>query len=290
MKRRAFVLLLVLLPIAASSAAPQARGRSDGRPRETASDSGVNHTVQRGETLFSIAEKYYGDGYSWVRIKEYNPWVDQDHLNIGEIIHIPDPRYIPAGAVASSDSGGGGGSKTSFNLPSARSLFAWVPNLSAVSIFGRNLNQIILILLVWFFIHFAVQGVFVWFAAHLAFVKDVSIKKAMRATLQSESLALFCIIVASLVGLMLLYIGTTSPGKPVSAEILSTAEDYLGSPMGMALSGMLIVGLYAFLGIRFIPPAFGIQAGRGIAVVMISILIPHLIGMYLLGHRMGIIN
>ena len=290
MKRRTIVLLLVLLATAADPvAAKPPKGRADGRPRETASESGVNHTVQRGETLFSIAEKYYGDGYAWVKIKEYNPWVDQERLNIGEIIHIPDPRYRPA-AASPGEPGAAGGSKTSFNLPTARSLFAWVPNLGSVSLFGRNLNQIVLILLFWFLIHFAIQGVFVWFAAHLAFVKDVSIKKAMRATLQSESLALICIIMASLVGLMLLYIGTTSPGKPVSAEILSTAEDYLGSPMGMALSGILIVGLYAFLGVRFIPPAFGIQAGRGIAVVMISILIPHLIGMYLLGHRMGIIN
>src|SRR5262245_10583509 len=108
MKRKAIVLLLVLLPIAANSADAKPKGRADGRPKETASDTGVNHTVQRGETLFSLAEKYYGDGYAWVRIKEYNPWVDQDHLNIGEIIHIPDPKYVPEGAAASGDSGGGG--------------------------------------------------------------------------------------------------------------------------------------------------------------------------------------
>ena len=45
-----------------------------------------------------------------------------------------------------------------------------------------------------------------------------------------------------------------------------------------------------FLGIRFIPPAFGIQAGRGVMVVLLSILLPHLIGFYLLSHRIGLIN
>lgn len=256
-------------------------GDRAGRSKLAPGEGGINHTVQRGETLFSIAEKYYGNGYEWVRLKEYNPWVDQERLNIGEIIHIPEPKHLPRGSTK----------KQSFlNLPSGGSLLSWIPGLQGVSLFGKNLQQILMMVFTWFTLHFSIQGIFVWFAAHLAFVKDVSIRKAMKATFQSESLALICILVVGFVGLMLLYVGTTSPGKPVSAELVSTAEDYLQSPTGMAIAGILLVALYGFLGIRFIPPAFGIQAGRGMAVVLISILLPHLIGLYLVSHRMGLIN
>ncbi len=240
----------------------------------------IKHKVKRGETLFSIAEKYYGTGYEWVKLKEYNPWVDQDHLPIGEIIVIPDPRRIPL-----SESG-----NTSLNPGNPQSLLGWIPDLGNMSLFGKSMVQILLILMTWFFFHFILQGIFVWFAAHLAFVKDVSMKKAMKATFQSESLAFACLFMACIVGLMLLYVGTTSPGNPVTAELLATAETYLGSPSGILVAGLVIVAVYGFLGIRFIPPAFGMEPGRGIAVVFISILLPHLIGFYLLGHRIGIIN
>jgi hypothetical protein len=89
---------------------------------------------------------------------------------------------------------------------------------------------------------------------------------------------------------MLIYVGTTSPGNPVTPELLTTAEGYLASPSGTILAGLLLVGLYGFLGLRFIPPAFGLPTGRGLAVVLIAILIPHLVGFYLVSHRMGLIN
>jgi hypothetical protein len=281
MKTKALITFVLALAVAGSPASAKPRGtKADRNKTPPAAEAGINHTVKPGETLFSIAEKYYGNGYEWVRLKEYQPWVDPDHLVPGEVIHVPDAPYGFRG----------GSGMTSLDLPSGRSLFAWMPTLGNVSLFGRSLNQVILILLVWFVLHFSIQGLFVWFAAHLAFVKDVSMKKAMRATLQSESLALICVVMAAVVGLMLLYVGTTSPGKPVTADLLSTAEEYLGSPSGIAIGGMLLVSLYGFLGIRFIPPAFGIQPGRGVAIVMVAILVPHLIGFYLLGHRMGLLN
>jgi len=279
MKQPIAIAIALLLSLGTSAAWAKPKPKPD-KPRTAAQEAGVNHVVQRGETLFSIAERYYGNGYEWVKLKEYNPNIDQEHLNIGEIIYVPDPKHVPADSPV----------RTSLNPPSKRSLFAWMPSFAGVSFFGRSLSQIIIICLTWFAAHFSIQGIFVWFAAHLAFVKDVNLKKALRATLQSESLAFICVIVAGVVGLMLLYVGTTSPGKPLSTEILGTAEEYLGSPTGMALCGILLVALYGFLGIRFIPQAFGIQAGRGLTVVMIAILIPHLIAMYLVGHRMGLID
>ena len=289
MKNSALLLLVawVVVPAPLGQAAP-GEPRPEGLPPQAAeeTDGGVNHVVQRGETLFSIAEKYYGNGYEWVRLREYNTWVDHEHLNIGEIIYIPEPRRIPAEARAAAAAAG---RTNSLNVPSLGGL-SWLPGLNEVSLFGRNLSQLLGLLAAWFVTHFSLQGLFVWFAAHLAFVKDVSMKKALRATLQSETLAVVCVAMMAGVAMMLVYVGTTSPGNPVSAELLATAEDYLRTPMGMVLSGILLVGLYVFLGIRFIPQAFGIQAGRGMAVVVIAILIPHLVAMYLVGHRLGVIR
>ena len=47
---------------------------------------------------------------------------------------------------------------------------------------------------------------------------------------------------------------------------------------------------YGFLGLRFIPQAFGAQGARGVAVVLFAILIPHVLGVYLVGHRLGFIG
>ena len=271
--KKLVAVLIVLAPVGTALADPGG-----------ASANGINHTVKRGETLFSIAETYYGNGYEWVKLKEYNPWVEDDKLNVGEIIHVPEPKQMPGVAAAA------GGGQTSFNLAGPRVLFSWIPKFSGVSLFGRNLFQVILFLMAWFLVHCTLQGFIIWFAAHLTFVKDVSMKKAMRATLQAESLAFLCFFMFFFMGLMLLYVSTTSPGKPVGPEILGAAEQYMTSPTGMVLCGLIVVGLYVFLGIRFIPPVFGIETGRAVALVVIGILLPHFIGLFLVGHRMGLIQ
>jgi hypothetical protein len=276
MKKNFIVVAVLLLSVQASPLLAKPKGAA------AAVVGGQNHTVKRGETLFSIAEEYYGSGYEWMRLKEYNGWIeDPNKLNIGEIIYIPDAKGAPATF---------GRGQTSRDPGNGRPLIGWLPNLKGVTFFGKTVYQLILILMAWFIIHFTVEGLFVWFAAHLAFVKDVSIKKAMRATLQAESLAFICLVMVAVIGLMLLYVGTTSPGKPLGPELLGTAEQYIGTPSGMMLAGLLMVGLYGFLGIRFIPPAFGVQSGQGVAIVLIAILLPHLIGFYLIGHRMGVIS
>ena len=280
MKTRAIIILTVLLAVPATSAFAKPKGWKEPKP-PAADANAVNHVVRPGETLSSIAEKYYGNRYDWVRLKEYNPQIENpDKVPIGEIVFVPDPHT----RVVSSGPG-----RTSLN-PGGGRLLGFMPNLSGVTFFGRTIYQIALILMIWFFFHFTSQGLFVWFAAHLAFVQDVTIKKAMRATLQSESLAFLSLLMVGVIGLVLLYVGTTSPGKPVSAELFGTAEEYLGSPTGILVFGLLIVGLYGFLGLRFVPPAFGVQPGRGVAIVLIAILLPHLIGFYLVGHRMGLIS
>lgn len=40
----------------------------------------ATHKVQRGETLWSICEKYYGDAFLWPKLWEMNPFVTNPHL------------------------------------------------------------------------------------------------------------------------------------------------------------------------------------------------------------------
>lgn len=46
------------------------------------------HVVQRGEWLWSIAERYLGDGSRWKEIVDANPGIDRDHL-VGQKLLIP---------------------------------------------------------------------------------------------------------------------------------------------------------------------------------------------------------
>ena len=48
----------------------------------------TNHTIERGDTLFDIAQAYYGDGNQWYTIAEVNPDLNPNNLQIGQRIHI----------------------------------------------------------------------------------------------------------------------------------------------------------------------------------------------------------
>lgn len=47
------------------------------------------HTVVKGETLWSIAESSYGSGYNWVDIKKANN-LETDNIEVGQKLVIPD--------------------------------------------------------------------------------------------------------------------------------------------------------------------------------------------------------
>lgn len=253
----------------------------------------ANHTVQPGETLFRIAEIYYGNGYRWTDIVQFNTWVDPDHLIVGSTLYIPNPVKRPASGGPSTR-GNPGTSRTTQNpsLGPTRpgSLGTLFRDLGGATFFGVSIYKVLLFLAVWFVVHAAIQGSFVWFAAHLSFVKEVSFGKAMRATIQAEGLATIFLLVVGLTTLAMVYVGTAPPGKPSLVDLLGTVESYLGSSVGMAVSGFLLVGLYVFLGIRFIPQTFNIPGTQGFAVVFLAILVPHLIFLYLLGSRLGFIG
>jgi len=51
------------------------------------------HTVVKGETLWSIAENSYGSGYNWVDIKKSNS-LTTDTIEVGQKLVIPDDITI----------------------------------------------------------------------------------------------------------------------------------------------------------------------------------------------------
>jgi hypothetical protein len=62
-------------------------GASSSPPR--AGSSARRHTVTRGETLWSIATRYYNDGNLWRRIADANGIRDPRKLAIGRVLTIP---------------------------------------------------------------------------------------------------------------------------------------------------------------------------------------------------------
>ena len=58
-------------------------------PPTTSGGSVRRHRVQSGETLSSIAARYYGDASAWRRVAEANPGLDVDRLAIGLVILVP---------------------------------------------------------------------------------------------------------------------------------------------------------------------------------------------------------
>jgi tetratricopeptide (TPR) repeat protein len=49
----------------------------------------TRHTVQKGETLTNIAEKYYGDYKKFKMLADYNQLADPKKIKIGQVIMIP---------------------------------------------------------------------------------------------------------------------------------------------------------------------------------------------------------
>lgn len=74
---------------------PAAPPKAPGAP--TAGETGTEqaatgrqkHVVAKGETYWSLAQKYYHDGSQWKRIAEANPGVKPDELRAGITINIP---------------------------------------------------------------------------------------------------------------------------------------------------------------------------------------------------------
>lgn len=62
------------------------------------------HKVAAGESLWVIAEDYYGDGHLWKKIRDANPGIDENRLLEGQVLVIP-PKEGPAKPTAPTGSG-----------------------------------------------------------------------------------------------------------------------------------------------------------------------------------------
>jgi hypothetical protein len=164
-------------------------------------------------------------------------------------------------------------------------------NVSGKTVLGLTLEKAIMVLFIIFMLHALVEVVLVWLAANITFVKDVSFKKSMKAIFMTEMLTFTTLVALAVVGILLLYLGTDpAPQAAGGAQLFPTLEGYLRSPTGMALACFAVLALYIILSLRFLPQVFGVPMSQGITLMTLAILIPHLIGMYLVGQRTGIIQ
>jgi len=54
----------------------------------------TTHTVTAGETLWTIAERYYKSGYNWVDIQKENSLANADAIEVGQTLTIPNATPI----------------------------------------------------------------------------------------------------------------------------------------------------------------------------------------------------
>lgn len=59
---------------------------------------GKTYTVEKGDSLWKIAETAYGSGYNWTDIASENKLVKADMIEVGQVLSIPDvqPKTLTA--------------------------------------------------------------------------------------------------------------------------------------------------------------------------------------------------
>lgn len=58
------------------------------------------YTVKAGDTLFSIAEKYYQDGYKYPEIVKENNLTNVDQIEVGQVLQIPKLEAVASPEVS----------------------------------------------------------------------------------------------------------------------------------------------------------------------------------------------
>ena len=260
---------------------------------------GYNHKVQSGESLFSIAQKAYGDGLQWAHIWEANPWIDPDHrIRAGEIVYVPpwDDSWgtparsrlageLPALPPANSDTSA---NPSGASLPGAAIFRNLARDVSEKTVFGLRVHTALLFVVLFFLGHSVAQSLVVWLAAQLTFVKDASIGKASKAVFQTDMLTLLSLFVVVAIGMFLFYAGSSGGGEGSAAsQLFPAVESFLTTRTGKAVAVFAVLLIYVILSLRFLPQAFGIQRARGATLTTLSVLIPHLGALYFMGQRLG---
>jgi nucleoid-associated protein YgaU len=79
-------------PLAPALSLPPAPELSSTQPTSTQPSAAAEprtHVVVRGDTLYSIAEQYYGTGRYWEAIRDANPGITPERLPIGQRLVVP---------------------------------------------------------------------------------------------------------------------------------------------------------------------------------------------------------
>ena len=71
-------------------------GKNSFQDTVTTQNQNQAHTVTRGETLWSISQKYYGKGSQWKKIADVNKIDNPGKLEVGQTLIIPDTEPTPA--------------------------------------------------------------------------------------------------------------------------------------------------------------------------------------------------
>lgn len=74
-------------PAPEPAAAPAASNTATQLPPEPAAID--TYVIRKGDTLWSIAKRFYGDGQRWVDIVNANPGIDPKKLIVGDEIILP---------------------------------------------------------------------------------------------------------------------------------------------------------------------------------------------------------
>ncbi|MCC6432650.1 MAG: LysM peptidoglycan-binding domain-containing protein, partial [Gemmatimonadaceae bacterium] len=100
------MLLLVWRPafLHAQNPAPAKRPSAKAKPLTAKDSATTTHKVRAGETLWSIATRYYGDGHEWRAVARRNgiPLTLDPPLRVGTELIIASPRMVAAVAAVTS--------------------------------------------------------------------------------------------------------------------------------------------------------------------------------------------
>ncbi|MDP3973702.1 MAG: LysM peptidoglycan-binding domain-containing protein [Candidatus Daviesbacteria bacterium] len=58
------------------------------------------YTVKEGDTLFTIAEKYYSDGYKYPEIVQENELANENQIEVGQVLQIPKLEGVTTAEVS----------------------------------------------------------------------------------------------------------------------------------------------------------------------------------------------
>lgn len=277
----------------------------------TESNQGKFYVVRPGENLFSIAEREYGNGLLWPEIRRANPWVRPYQLQPDEPIYIPplDSEWVAAarkradginprperttqsgdivveGEVADEPNDA---PSTYANPASFGSWSNVISDVSSKKVFGMPASHAIVFSFCGLLSHSFIQSILVWLATIFTFLKETSFKKSMKAVFLTESLTFATILTVGALGILMLYLGSPEELSR-NDRLFPTVEDYVNTREGMGVAIVLLLVIYGVLSIRFFPQVLGVKRGQALPVVVLAVLLPHLLGMYFIGQRLGFI-